>query len=323
MRIDRRFLNWGVFFILLGAVPLAVGQGWVDPGTFGGFWRFWPLILIGIGVGILLRRTALHFLGGLVVAAAFGLMFGSLLAGGVNGDFAVGFGCGSGRSGTAFASQNGTLGASADVELQMSCGDMTVSGVSGADWTLAGTAPNGGSPRVTAGSDALSIRSATRSWFGSAQGETWTVGLPTQTTMSLSSTLNAGTARLALDGLRLDRLSMTTNAGRTTIDMTGATLSSFSMTLNAGSSGVTLPSSSLSGSATVNAGSLGLCVPPDAALRIQSSAFLASNNFGQRGLLQDGSTWTSPGYDSAAVKMDLSVTANAGSVELDPSGGCR
>ena len=31
MRVDQRFLGWGVFFILLGAIPLAVSQA-ADPG---------------------------------------------------------------------------------------------------------------------------------------------------------------------------------------------------------------------------------------------------------------------------------------------------
>ena len=86
MRLDPRFLNWGVFFILLGAIPLAVSQGWIPASAIDNAWRFWPLILIGIGIGLLLRRTAFHFVGGLLVAATFGLMLGSVLAGSVNND---------------------------------------------------------------------------------------------------------------------------------------------------------------------------------------------------------------------------------------------
>ena len=32
MRIDRSLLNWGVFLIALGGVPLAVQQGFTDSG---------------------------------------------------------------------------------------------------------------------------------------------------------------------------------------------------------------------------------------------------------------------------------------------------
>jgi hypothetical protein len=83
------------------------------------------------------------------------------------------------------------------------------------------------------------------------------------------------------------------------------------------------PAATLSGSATVNAGSLALCIPPGTGVRIQSGSVLGSNNYGEKGLIQDGSTWTSPGYGLSSTQIDLSISANAGSVELDPAGGCR
>ena len=33
-------------------------------------------------------------------------------------------------------------------------------------------------------------------------------------------------------------------------------------------------------------------------------------------MTQAGNTWTTPGYDAAAAKVDLSTTANFGNVEL-------
>lgn len=324
MRIDSRFLGWGVFFIVLGGVPLAVGQGWIDPATIVGWWRFWPLILIGIGVGLILRRTPAHFVGGLIVAATFGLLFGSLLAGGAHGG--LGFGCVSERSGVALPPIEGGFGPNATVDLDMSCGDLTVEPVAGSAWNLIASTPGGRNPIDATAPDRLDIRSAERSWFGpfgDDNGESWKVGLPTDPTLDLRATLNAGTARLDLAGLHLRALSMTTNAGRTTIDLSGATVGSLSYTLNAGQTRILLPSSTLSGSATVNAGDLGFCVVPGTALRIDSNSTLASNNFDERGLIQSGTTWTSPGYDSAAVRIDLSLSANAGSIELDPEGGCE
>src|SRR3990172_3207999 len=83
MRVDRRLLGWGVFFVLLGGVPLAVQSGVLDAGLTDQVVRLWPLIVIGIGLGIVLRLTSLAWLGGLVVAVTFGLLLGSLLAGGV------------------------------------------------------------------------------------------------------------------------------------------------------------------------------------------------------------------------------------------------
>lgn len=323
MRIDSRFLGWGVFFIVLGGVPLAVAQGWIDPAAIGGWWRFWPLILIGIGVGLILRRTPAHFVGGLIVAATFGLLFGGLLAGGVHDGLV--FGCTSGRSGVALPRIEGGFGPNATVDLEMSCGDLTVEPVAGSLWTLVASTPGGRNPIEASAPDRLEIRSVDHVWFGpfgDDNGESWNVGLPTDPTLDLRATLNAGTARLNLSGAHLRGLSMTTNAGKTTIDLSGATVGSLSYTLNAGQTRILLPSTALSGSATVNAGDLGFCVVPGTGLRIDSNSTLASNNFGARGLVQSGSTWTTPGYDTAAVRIDLSLSANAGSIELDPSGGC-
>jgi hypothetical protein len=323
MRVDSRLLGWGVFFVFLGAVPLAVQQGWVSADALSGYWRFWPLILIGIGVGLILRRTPFHFVGGLIVAATFGLLFGSLLATGMNGG--VGFGCVSDRSGTAFTSTNGTFTEDVKVGIEMTCGDLKVSTASGKTWTVSGSSSNGQTPVTNAQSDRLELRAPERSWwgsFGNQKGEDWTVVLPTEPTISLSSTLNAGTASLALANTHVRDLSMTTNAGKTTVDLTGATVLTLSTTVNAGTALITLPTSSMSGSATVNAGTLGLCVPSGVDVRIESSSTLASNNFAQQGLVQTGSTWTTPNYGLSSAHIDLSLTANAGSIELNPTGGC-
>lgn len=59
MHLDRRFLNWGVFFIVLGGVPLAVQQGLLDRDLAARAWLLWPLLIIAAGVGLLLRRTDL------------------------------------------------------------------------------------------------------------------------------------------------------------------------------------------------------------------------------------------------------------------------
>ena len=319
MRVEPRFLGWGIFLIIAGAVPLAVREGWLSVDAVAGAWRFWPLILIGIGAGLILRRTALHFVGGLLVAGTLGLMVGSLLAGGASG--ALDFGCSS-RTGAAFPSQTGDLSGSS-VSLEMNCGDAVVTAAPGAAWRLTGSGP---APRVESSADRLQIRSPNRGFlFGglNSEGERWMVSLPIDPTVDLEATLNAGTARLVLGGLHLVGFSMTTNAGKATVDLTDATVSTLSYTLNAGTARIALPASSLSGSATVNAGDLGLCVPGGAGLRIESSSVLASNDFAAHGLVQNGSTWTTPGYDAATIKIDLSLSANAGSVRLDPTGGCR
>src|SRR6186997_1384502 len=114
MHVRRGFLGWGVFLILAGAVPLAVRAGIIPGDQLARSWTLWPLILVGIGVGLVLARTRFDFLGTLIVAATFGLMVGGLLSAGVTG--LSGGSCGSTDRGTAFPARDGTFGASGEVE---------------------------------------------------------------------------------------------------------------------------------------------------------------------------------------------------------------
>src|SRR4029079_17884090 len=55
MHLDRRLLGWGIFFVLLGAIPLAVRAGLLDRALVGQWPLLWPVLLIGWGLGLLLR----------------------------------------------------------------------------------------------------------------------------------------------------------------------------------------------------------------------------------------------------------------------------
>ena len=72
-------------------------RGWADAGIAGDLWRLWPLILVGIGLGLILRWTPVAWLGGAIVAATFGLVFGALIAGGVQGVSSACVGIGGGE----------------------------------------------------------------------------------------------------------------------------------------------------------------------------------------------------------------------------------
>ena len=57
----------------------------------------------------------------------------------------------------------------------------------------------------------------------------------------------------------------------------------------------------------------------DAAIRLETgSSVVSSYDVGDAGLVQDGSTWTSPGFETAAVQIELRAEANAGSFSLNP-----
>ncbi len=324
MHINRGLLGWGVFFIVAGSVPLLVQAGAVDPEVVRRVWQLWPLILIGIGLGLILARTRAAIVGGLIVSITFGLLVG--------GWFAVGFSPGAGFSacglgggnhgGVPFVTQSGSLDGEANVDLDMSCGDAVVSSAAGNGWTVAGTSDGGVPPTISAGRD-LKVESPRRTGIDFARGSTWQVTLPAGVAVHLGLSANAGSVDANLGTMQVPDLDASVNAGSATIDMGQVTgLTSVDISANAGSLSLTLPSptSPIEGSLSANAGSIQLCVPEGVGLQIQASTSLGSNNFGDRGLAKVDDTWVRSGTGSGQINLD--VSANLGSVTLNPEDGC-
>ena len=180
MHVNRGLLGWGVFFIVLGAVPLAVQAGALDPEVVRRAWELWPLILIGIGLGLVLARTRLAILGALVVAVTFGLMGGALIATGIGA--AGGFtscGFGGGQGGEAFPTQSGSFGGDGAVRLEMNCGDVDAVAADGPGWSVTGTSDEGQAPDVSGSDNQLVVRAPERSGVGlAADPWRWQVTLP-------------------------------------------------------------------------------------------------------------------------------------------------
>ena len=198
MRIHRGFLGWGVFLLVVGAIPLAVRAGYLTDDQIGRVGSLWPLILIGIGIGVLLGRTRFAFLGGILVAATFGVMVGGVLSGGVDG---LGAGaCGPGGGGlTGFPSRDGTIaGASASVELELNCGDLTLTVAPGEDWRVEGEAREGTAPDVDAEDESLRVSSPDGGgWLdGLDDRETWRITLPGSARLAITMDLNAGSSTM-------------------------------------------------------------------------------------------------------------------------------
>jgi hypothetical protein len=326
MHIDRRLLDWGVFLILLGGIPLAVSQGWIPDDVR--WWDLWPLILVGLGVSLILRWTPAAPFAGVLLAATFGILGGGILANGLNGVPVVNVGCAGSTYGTAFAGQQGELSNDrVDIVLDSRCGDVEVSTVSGTGWTLSGVSAGGKVPDVTASSGRLEIRSPDIQDLGGLfeDKSRWSVALPTASKAGVSATVNAGSGDLSLGGMTIDRLDATLNAGEVTIDLGEAAVDRTGLTINAGKGTLILPDGSMTGSVTVNAGSVAMCAPPDVALRLTTNdQITASYDYARAGLEQvSDQVWQSPDWGTSTKRIEMSTTANAGSISLDPEGGCR
>jgi hypothetical protein len=323
VHVDRRLLGWGLFFILLGTVPLAVRGGLLDEQVVGQWPLLWPVLLIGWGVGLLLRNTPGALLGGAITAVTFGIMGGGAIATGFGG-IPIASGCTSNAPATAFPSRTGDLGSSARVEVRFDCGTLSITSADGSSWSVSGTDRNGTGPIIDTSAGVALRTTAGRDLLGSSGHVAWNVTLPKAPALDLALTLNAGDGTVRLPGTNLASASITLNAGSLTVDLGGAaTAGDVDATVNAGSGALTLPAGARSVDLSLNAGSLQVCLPVGAPVRVEWSGALGSNNFDAAGLVKvDNDTWTSAGLVAGQPITELQVSANAGSFELEFGGSC-
>jgi hypothetical protein len=324
MHIDRRLLGWGTFFILLGAIPLAVRANYLDERLVSSWFSLWPVLLIGWGLGLLLRRTPVEWIGGAITTVVFGLMAGGALATGFNGLPAFGA-CSGDQPGTAFQTRTGTLASDGNVNIKVNCGTLAVTAVEGTDWSVAGSDDGGRGPRIEANGTQVTMETPSGTAFFQDVGEnSWTVGLPRATTFGLGLTLNAGRGSADLAGASIDSTSLTVNAGDFRLDLANsAQVGDVNATVNAGQATISLPAGERSANMSLNAGGIEVCLPAGAPIRVRWSGTLGSNDLDEAGLTEvDDDVWVSSGFAEATPHLELRVSANAGSFDLTIGGTC-
>jgi hypothetical protein len=312
-------------------VPLAVAQGWIPRETVAHAWELWPFLLIGAGVGLILSRTRLRALGGIIVAGTLGTILGAMLAVGVGGISIGSLGCGSAPANAPLLvqDQGSFAGGTGSVRLAANCASVHVTTASGSGWGFTAHGTENARPTVVKDAGRVEVRSPDRpvvAPFG-VQRATWEATLPRDPTrLDLAVDLNAGDASVDLASATLSRLSFDGNAvGSTTLDLHVATVDELDVGVNAGAISVLLPTAAgLVGTIEGNASSISLCAVRDVGLRLQvDDNITASNNYAEQGLTRTGNTWESPGYATAATRIELRTIGSAVSYKLQLEDGCQ
>jgi hypothetical protein len=321
MRINRGLLNWGVFLVVLGAVPLAVRWGALDASVAGQLLRLWPLILIGLGLGLMLRFSQAAALGGVIVAATAGLLLGAVLAGGSAG---ISGACVNPNRATGPLETRSSpfAGNEARLDIELSCVDLTVDAAGAGQWLVRADFSNG-QPRLDMEPGRVQLRDRAGGFLGDADGRAVQVSLPSAPQTSLDITLNASSATVDPGSATLSGVGGTLNASDMRLDLGDSDMSAggLGLTLNASSGTLVLPRSGIDGvGITLNAASLTVCVDPSLGLAINASETLSSNNFAQAGLTRSGDRWTVAG---SGPTITIGYTGNVSSITLDRSGGCQ
>ena len=320
MRANRRFLYWGVFLVAIGGVLVVADLAAVDSVTIADALRLWPVAIVALGIGLILRRTRFSLAGGLIAAALPGLLLGGAFA--VAPHFSVD--CGGRGEPTTVSTNQGSFDGPATVAVKSACGTLVVNTAAGSGWIFSGGNTADQQPTINADGRSLSIDSgATGGWRVFESGrDKWNLTLPTTRIDNLSLVVNAGKGQVDLAGAQLGRLDITTNAAETVVDVSGASLTSVSGAVNAGLLSIHLPSGSdVTGSLRANAGALQICTPPGLGLRVTQGGVLSGVKV--NGLQAAGNDWQSSDFASAAHHADLDVTVNVGAVEINPIGGCK
>src|SRR5919108_4910093 len=296
--MNRALLFWGVALVTAGAIALAAQAGALPRDALGGLWRYWPVILIVIGLGIIGARTPFGAVATLLAGLIAGGLGGVLLAGAP-----IGIGCG-GSPDEQTAHEGSFSGDTAQVRVDFNCGDLQVVMRDGGGWALYASRSGGPEPEVDADRDSLTVDTRDGGPFGANRQE-WRLELPSDAMLDLGLDANAASGRLELTGGTFSVLEADGNAGDMRIDLSGASAEELNAGANAGS--ITLvvdDASQVAGSLSVNAGSLTLCAPDSVtlAVTVEEGNPTFSHDLDESGLQRSGSTWRT-GDGQAAVAL--------------------
>ena len=309
MQVDRSRFGWGLFLVLLGLVPLGVAANVLDGSTVRQAWQLWPLVLIGVGVGLLIGRARGALVSTLVVSISLGLAAGGLLAG-AGGGVLAGGACSPG--GTGGAAPSGTLASGTTVTIEGGCGDLHVTAQPGSSWQASGDAA--ADLKVQTGPESITIRPGGD--LLSRGRDTLTVALPTDPQLDLHLKSGFGDLSVALPGAHLSGLQADVSLGSGVLDLTGATLSgTLDGSFSFGSGTVILAGGSYSGTLSSSFGSLDVCAPPGVAVHVTAHSGLGSVDVGE-GFDKVGDGWQTADYATATQRADLHLSTSFGSLSI-------
>jgi hypothetical protein len=283
---------WGIFLLLLGVVFLLQTLNVLPWGLWGILWRFWPAIIIVIGLAIILRHTSVLLIS-LITLVVFGGCIG-IAVWQYNNDY--------GLNGSTEV-QTRPIGnlEKADIVIDFTAGSLTAGSINSDSKELynATVTARGSNSSMDAnldqhgGSGVVTMQSINQYWPGNMW---WDVDFTRD--IPLLFDINS-------------------SASSTNLDLEKLNISGFNLTLNAGSSNISLPSPSgnVTGTISANAASVEITLPADAAVRIDASTSVGTFDIPSR-FTRNGDTYETANYSSAFNKWNLSINTSVGRVEV-------
>ena len=179
----------------MGLVPLLARAGILPADLFNDLWRWWPLLLIGLGIALLLGRSQAGLIGTALLALILGTLVGSVLAG---GNLWLGgiTECASSSTQTSQLDKDGTFSGDASVTIDLDCGSVDLAVQPGSAWTTHADY-RGPEPRVDATASNLTLRTPDSS---GVHRQDWRVVLGADALREIDLTINAASSKAILAG---------------------------------------------------------------------------------------------------------------------------
>ena len=284
---------WGLVLVALGLIFLLQNLGVIGWDVWGTLWRFWPVVLVLIGLNILLGGRTPWLMFGITVLVLIGIVVAAVLI---------------------ERSREGTVGATfsqplqgitrAEIEVNFGAGELSIGSLPAGSAILA---EGDGYPEVRLVRGMRLADEATGVLKLSVPGRgVWPFG---DSGLRLNASFNR---EIPID------LTVKTGASDAEVDLTDLRIQRFDMDLGAASATVRLPASAGATVAEVSAGaaSLRIFIPEGVAARIKPETALGSFNVDTSRFPKVGDSYESPNFAAASNRVDLTVKSGVASIDI-------
>jgi len=286
---------WGIFLLFLGIVFLLQTLSVLPWGLWGTLWRFWPVLIIIIGLGILLRRYNV-WLVSLLVLAIFGACLGIAIW-----QYSPSLSSGIGTKSYSEPLDNIEH---AQIEIDFSAGNITI-----------GSLPPGSTNFVEINSEVRNSRetinvdfhqqdgegklylSTVNQWFWGGDRIRWEVNFTRSIPLAISIKSAASNVELDLSELKVTELRLDVDAGNYIVTVPS----------RAGISDIEIEA---------NAANIEVTIPDGVAAKIQVDTNLSVLDVDESRFSQQGDYYMSQDFVSAENRVELEIDCDVGRVQV-------
>ena len=286
---------WGVFLLFLGTVFLLQTLNILPWGLWATLWRFWPVMIIAIGVGILLRRYNTWLISALIM-----LLFLACLGIAI---WQYGPSTPQGQTTSNLSEPLGNL-ESAEIEIDFNAGSLSVSSLQPGSSNFAEVAS-----AIKDGSEGI------RAYFY-RRDSTGTFTLSTERTERRYWKESDWEARFTRTiPLTIDVKSAVSNIN---LDLRELEVTELRMNIDAGNYTVKMPSSAGTTRAYVRAdvSNVVIIIPDGVAARLKANVNLAALEVDERRFPKKGDYYISDDFESVENRIELELDCDIGRIEV-------